>query len=150
MPLPCTVKVAPLLPPVVQVASVVLAKVTGLPLAPLTAVRPMVVPCAWLNVVGGVKPVMVCVALLIVMLAVTCAAAWVVVSPAWSAVSEHVPAATMVSVAPLVPLVVQMLGLVAAKLTGKPDEVVAVSVIVFPGAEAVNVIGEAGVKPVMV
>ena len=48
------------------------------------------------------------------------------------------------------PLVVQMLGLVAAKLTGKPDEVVAVSVIVFPGAEAVNVIGEAGVKPVMV
>ena len=51
---------------------------------------------------------------------------------------------------PLVPLVVQMLGLVSAKLTGKPDEVVAVSVIVFPGAEAVNVIGEAGVKPVMV
>ncbi len=126
-----------MLPPVVQVASVVLAKVTGLPLAPPTAVRPMVVPCAWLNVVGGVKPVMVCVALLMVMLAVTCAAAWVVASPAWSAVSEHVPAATMVSVAPLVPLMVQMLGLVEAKVTGKPDEAVAVRVIVFPGAVAV-------------
>ncbi len=137
MPLPCTVKVAPLLPPVVQLAGVALANVTGLPLAPPTAVRPMVVPCAWLNVLGGAKPVMACVALLMVMLAVTCAAAWVVVSPAWSAVSEHVPAATMVSVAPLAPLVVQMLGLVEAKVTGKPDEAVAVRVIVFPGADAV-------------
>ncbi len=137
MPLPCTVKVAPLLPPVVQVASVVLAKVTGLPLAPLTAVRPMVEPCAWLNVVGGVKPVMVWVALLMVMLAVTCGAALMLSLPAWSAVRVQVPAATMVRVAPLVPLVVQMLGLVEAKVTGKPDEAVAVRVIVFPGAVAV-------------
>jgi hypothetical protein len=60
---------------VVQVVGVVLLKVTGLPIAPPTAVKPMVVPCAWLNVVGGVKPVMICVALLMVMLAVTCAVA---------------------------------------------------------------------------
>ena len=60
-----------------------------------------------------------------------------VVSPAWSALSEHVPAETIISVAPLVPLVVQMLGLVEAKVTGKPDEAVAVSVIVFPGGLAV-------------
>ena len=62
----------------------------------------------------------------------------------------HVPADTMEIVAPLVPLVVHTLGLVEAKVTGKPDEVVAVRVIVFPGAVGVKVMGDAGLKPVMV
>ena len=64
-------------------------------------------------------------------------AACVMVTLAVTAVNVQTPNVTMVSVAPLVPLVVQMLGLVEAKVTGKPDEAVAVSVIVFPGGLAI-------------
>ena len=93
---------------------------------------------------------MLCVACVIVTLAVTSIAALKLALPTWFAVNVHVPTVTMVGVAPLVPLVVQMLGLVEAKVTGKPDEAVAVRVIVFPGGVVVWVMGDAGAKPVIV
>ena len=73
-----------------------------------------------------------------VTLAVTSVAALKLAFPAWFAVSVHVPTVTKVGVAPLVPLVVQILGLVEAKVTGEPDEAVAVRVIVFPGGLAIR------------
>ncbi len=82
-----------------------------------------------------VKPVMVCDALVMVTEAVTSLAALWLVSPAWLAVSVQVPMARMVTVAPFVPPVVQIVGDAEANTTGllEPPPV-AVSVKVLFGA----------------
>ena len=47
--------------------------------------------------------------------------------PAWLALTVHVPALTKVMVAPLVPPEVHTAGVVVVKVTGNPDEEVAVT-----------------------
>jgi len=72
--------------------------------------------------------------------------------PAWLALMEHCPAATMVKVVPLVPVVVQTAVVVDAKMTGvRPEVAVALRVdcalglmYVTPGSVAQVMVCEAG------
>ena len=112
VPAATSVSVVPL---TVQVLGVVELKVTARPELALAASGGGGVPRVWLP---GEAKVMVCDAFATVMTRDTVTAAAKMLLPAWLASMMQVPAATSVSV---VPLAEQVLGVVEAKLTGRPE-----------------------------
>ena len=66
--------------------------------------------------------------------------------PAWLPAMVQVPAATPVTVPPLVPLVVQIDGVVELKVTGRPEVAVALAVVVPP---TVRVFGVKEIGPIV-
>ena len=115
VPTATSVSVVPL---TVQVLGVVDAKLTAKPELAVAASAGGAVPSVWLP--GDVK-VMVCAingAAAIVKTRDTVAAAAKLLLPAWLASTMQVPTATSVSV---VPLTVQVLGVVDARLTARPE-----------------------------
>ena len=123
----------------VQTVGVVEVKVTGYEMPALLVASKV---CGVLTVViaiGGVK-VMVCGSLVIVILRTTLLAAAVVVSPAWLAVIEQVPADTTVRVVPLM----RQAADVVAKLTGYEGPAELVATRVCGVDESVTAVG--GVK----
>jgi hypothetical protein len=125
VPTPIRVIVAPLTPPAAHTDGVEDENDTGRPDDAVAAT--MTGDCA--NVLAANAPkVIVCGFFDTVKLWGTDAAGPYVASPAWSAWTVHVPAATRVIVAPSVPVEVHTDGVVDEKDTGRPDEAVAVTV----------------------
>ena len=115
---------APLVPPAVHTAGVVVAKLTARPddAVPVTVTGDCVEVC-----VPGAANVIVCAALVTAKLRVTAGAGLNAVLPAWFATTVQVPVVTRVMLAPLVPPAVQTAAVVVVKVTGSPDDAVAVT-----------------------
>ncbi len=108
-------------PATVQTVGVVDTKLTGKPDEAVATSAPAGVPMVLLP--GDVK-MMVCAAVDTVKVCVTAVAGLKLALPAWLADTVQDPAATRVSA---VPLIVQMAGVVEARVTGKPELDVATS-----------------------
>ena len=119
------VTVAPLTPLTVQMPIVVLVKTTALPEAPPVAVT---VPVPPTRTDGAVPKAMACGATATVNDWLTLGAAGKLTLPAWFAWIVQEPAATRVTVAPLVPVAVQIVGVSDVKVTVSIDEAVALTV----------------------
>ena len=118
-PVLTSVRVAPLVPPVVQTPGVNDVTVTA---SPDDAVAVTVTgDCARVRF-GNAPSVMVWFALVTVKLRVTDGAALKVPLPACAATTVHVPVFTSVMVDPFVPPAVHTVGVVVVNVTGSPDD----------------------------
>ena len=128
-------------PLTLQTAGVIVLKATARP--ELAVALAVLVPPAVR--VAGEKDIapMLCAALLTVMFCVTCVAALLLLSPAWSAAMVQVPAERALTVEPAT---LQTAGVSELKATGRPEVAVAFAVLAPPTA---RVAGEKDIAPML-
>ena len=117
--------VLPFVPPAVQTTGVLVLNVTG---NPDVAVALTVTGESASVLFASAAKVIVCATFDTVKLRVTAGAALYTESPDWVARTVHVPGPRSVIVAPLVPPLVQIEGVVELKSTVRPDDAVATTI----------------------